>query len=71
LVNSEEAASALIELAWSSVAALTIAPLQDVFALGAESRMNVPGRADGNWRWRFQRENSARKRVQMAGRFDK
>jgi 4-alpha-glucanotransferase len=53
LVNSEEAAPALIELAWSSVAALTIAPLQDVFALGAESRMNVPGRADGNWRWRF------------------
>jgi 4-alpha-glucanotransferase len=52
-VNSEEAAPALIELAWSSVAALTIAPLQDVFALGAESRMNVPGRADGNWRWRF------------------
>jgi 4-alpha-glucanotransferase len=52
LVNSEEAAPALIELAWSSVAALTIAPLQDVFALGAESRMNVPGRTDGNWRWR-------------------
>jgi 4-alpha-glucanotransferase len=53
LVNSEEAAPALVVLAWSSVAALTIAPLQDVFALGAESRMNVPGRADGNWRWRF------------------
>ena len=35
LVNSAEAAPALIELAWSSVAALTIAPLQDVFELGA------------------------------------
>ena len=53
LVNSAEAAPALIELAWSSVAALTIAPLQDVFDLGAGARMNVPGRADGNWRWRF------------------
>lgn len=52
LLNSVEAAPALIELAWSSVAALTIAPLQDVFDLGAGSRMNVPGRPGGNWRWR-------------------
>jgi len=53
LANSAEAAPALIELAWSSVAALTIAPLQDVFDLDIGSRMNVPGRAEGNWRWRF------------------
>ena len=52
LVNSAEAAPALIELAWSSVAALTIAPLQDVLDLGSESRMNVPGTSAGNWRWR-------------------
>jgi 4-alpha-glucanotransferase len=56
LVNSSEAAPALIELAWSSVAALTIAPLQDVFDLGTGARMNVPGRANGNWRWRFTEE---------------
>jgi 4-alpha-glucanotransferase len=42
----------LIELACSSAAALAIVPLQDVLNLGAEGRMNVPGRADGNWRWR-------------------
>jgi 4-alpha-glucanotransferase len=42
----------LIELAWSSVAALAMAPLQDVLNLGKEARMNVPGRAEGNWRWR-------------------
>jgi len=53
LVNSAEAAPALIELAWSSVAALTVAPLQDVFDLGTGARMNVPGRANGNWCWRF------------------
>ena len=53
LLNSAEAAPALIELAWSSAAALTIAPLQDVFDLGAGSRMNVPGCPGGNWRWRF------------------
>jgi len=50
---SAEAASALMGLAWSSVAALTIAPLQDVLNLGSAARMNVPGRAEGNWRWRF------------------
>jgi 4-alpha-glucanotransferase len=44
--------AALMRLAWSSPAALSIAPLQDVLDLGAEARMNVPGRAEGNWRWR-------------------
>ena len=42
----------LMRLAWSSVAALAIAPLQDLLNLGKETRMNVPGRPDGNWRWR-------------------
>ena len=50
--DAAEAAPSLMQLAWSSVAALTIAPLQDLLNLGKEARMNVPGRADGNWRWR-------------------
>jgi 4-alpha-glucanotransferase len=50
--ESSEAAPAMMRLAWSSPAALAMAPLQDVLNLGAEARMNVPGRADGNWRWR-------------------
>jgi 4-alpha-glucanotransferase len=50
--ESREAAPALIGLAWSSVAAVAIAPLQDLLNLGREARMNVPGRADGNWGWR-------------------
>ena len=49
---SDDAAPSLVNLAWSSIAALTIAPLQDLLNLGAESRMNIPGRASGNWRWR-------------------
>jgi 4-alpha-glucanotransferase len=47
-----EAAPALIEVAWTSTAALAIAPLQDVLNLGEEARMNQPGRTEGNWRWR-------------------
>ncbi len=42
-----------IRLAWSSVADLAIAPLQDVLNLGSEARMNTPGRPDGNWAWRL------------------
>lgn len=56
LLNCAQVAPALIELAWASVAALTVAPLQDVLDLGVGSRMNVPGRVDGNWRWRFTEE---------------
>ena len=52
-VDSGDAASAMIGLAWSSIAALAIAPLQDLLNLGNDARMNLPGRADGNWRWRF------------------
>jgi 4-alpha-glucanotransferase len=51
-LQSSDAAWELLRIAWSSNAALAIAPLQDFLNLGAEARMNVPGRADGNWRWR-------------------
>jgi 4-alpha-glucanotransferase len=43
----------LIRAAMASVAELAVIPMQDVLALGSEHRMNTPGRADGNWRWRF------------------
>jgi 4-alpha-glucanotransferase len=46
----------LIRLAWMSVADYAITPLQDVLSLGSEARMNWPGRASGNWRWRFRTE---------------
>jgi 4-alpha-glucanotransferase len=54
--GSSEAAPELLRLAWSSVAALALAPLQDVLNLGADARMNIPGRAEGNWRWRCAKE---------------
>jgi len=50
--TSAEATPALLDLAWSSNAALAVAPLQDVLNLGKEARMNQPGSAEGNWRWR-------------------
>lgn len=46
----------LIRLAYASVADMTIIPMQDLFVLGNEARMNYPGKEGGWWRWRFTRE---------------
>jgi 4-alpha-glucanotransferase len=43
----------LIRLAQGSVADTAVFPLQDALELGSEARMNRPGRAEGNWSWRF------------------
>jgi 4-alpha-glucanotransferase len=50
--DRSEIAGELLRLAWSSVAALAIAPLQDLLNLRSEARMNVPGSSEGNWCWR-------------------
>ncbi len=39
-------------LAHSSTAGLAILPMQDVLGFGNDCRMNMPGTATGNWRWR-------------------
>ena len=50
--EARDVAPELIRLAWSSKAALAITPLPDLLNLGKEGRINVPGTAEGNWRWR-------------------
>ena len=55
-VESRDAAPALMEVAWSSLAALSVVPLQDLLNLGREARMNVPGTSNGNWEWRCTEE---------------
>jgi 4-alpha-glucanotransferase len=42
-----------IRLALMSAADTAIIPMQDILGLGSEARMNLPGRAKGNWCWRF------------------
>jgi 4-alpha-glucanotransferase len=37
----------------ASVADTAIVPVQDLLGLGSEARMNRPGSASGNWRWRL------------------
>ncbi|MCF7984530.1 MAG: 4-alpha-glucanotransferase [Thiohalocapsa sp.] len=42
-----------IAAALASVADLAVFPIQDALGLGSEARMNRPGSAGGNWRWRL------------------
>ena len=42
----------IIRQIYESPAALAMVQLQDMFMLGSETRINVPGVAEGNWSWR-------------------
>ena len=43
---------ALVRLALTSTARLSVVPAQDLLELGSEARMNTPGTDEGNWHWR-------------------
>ena len=43
----------MARLLMMSVADTIVLTLQDVLGLGSEHRMNLPGKPDGNWAWRF------------------
>ena len=49
----EEKALDIIEKIYMSKASLAILQLQDVFMLGEDARMNVPGVPEGNWTWKI------------------
>jgi 4-alpha-glucanotransferase len=51
--EGDSVAREMLHAAWSSVARVAIAPVQDLLSLEAESRMNTPGRMEGNWVWRL------------------
>ncbi len=55
---------ALIQAALRSVANLAVIPMQDILELNTEHRMNIPGTAEGNWRWRFQWDQLTAERAQ-------
>lgn len=44
---------AFTRLACASVSKTALLTMQDVLRLGAEARMNTPGKAEGNWTWRL------------------
>ncbi len=43
----------MFEALWGCRARTVMLPMQDILYLGGEARMNTPGVAGGNWRWRM------------------
>jgi 4-alpha-glucanotransferase len=56
----------MIRVLAQSVADTAIVPMQDVLGLGSEARMNVPGRAGGNWEWKLDAKDAERVEASLA-----
>ena len=54
----------LIRAAYTSVADRAIVPVQDVFGLGSEARMNTPGEGGNSWSWRAREEDFTPERAE-------
>ena len=54
--DTPEAYRSVIRALFASVSALAILPIQDVLGYGADTRMNIPGLPEGNWRYRVTKE---------------
>lgn len=55
-VSGEDIVWDMIRLSMSSVAVLSIVPIQDIMNLDSESRMNTPGIPSGNWQFRYKED---------------
>lgn len=53
-VDGSEVAWSMIDAVWGSNAVLAFTTPQDLLSLGSDARLNTPGTAEGNWRWRFE-----------------
>ena len=52
-VDGSEIAWSVVDAVWGSEAVLALTTPQDLLSLGSEARLNTPGTAEGNWRWRL------------------
>lgn len=55
LSSGDDFADSVIRAGMRSASALFVVQMQDWLSLGSEARTNIPGTADGNWRWRMQK----------------
>lgn len=62
--NGKEINCDLMHAASESVADIAIYTMQDVIGLDSNHRMNMPGKADGNWEWRFTWDQLASKHAE-------
>ncbi len=57
--NWDNCYESIIRMMLRSTAGLVIFPIQDLLGFGADTRLNVPGRANGNWSFRITKEQLA------------
>lgn len=52
-ITPQKYCASVIAQLYFTPAAWVIVPMQDILGLGSEARMNVPGKASGNWEWQL------------------
>ena len=52
----ERGYDSIIRTIYASNAGLVILPVQDLLGYGSDTRLNIPGKADGNWQYRVTKE---------------
>jgi 4-alpha-glucanotransferase len=55
-LNGSDSAWPVIRALLATASRLAVVPMQDLLDLGSEATLNRPGTAEGNWQWRFTRE---------------
>lgn len=49
-----------VRAGYAAVSNLAVFPLQDLLNLGSSARLNTPGKAAGNWQWRYSTDQLAK-----------
>lgn len=52
----ERGYDAILRTIYASNAGIVILPIQDLLGYGSDTRLNIPGKADGNWQYRVTKE---------------
>ena len=52
----EKGYDSVLRSIFSSCAGLVILPIQDLLGYGSDTRLNIPGKADGNWQFRITKD---------------
>ena len=67
--ESQQIFNHLMEQVVGSSNAVVILPLQDVLGLSDDARMNLPGKAEGNWSWQVKKDMLTPEVIQKLQRF--
>lgn len=57
--DGSDVAWSMLEAVWDSAAVMAMTTVPDLLSLGGEARLNTPGTAEGNWRWRVTEDDLA------------